>query len=711
MKRKQKFLFFLLAIIIIIVDILCLKCFSKKPVYIEYEAVGENCISSLEMTDNNFLIEQEIHIPYEMFKGISVRIGNFGRENNSRYELQVIDTTENKQIAEFEFNTSSARDDKDYELMLDSPKKIDSNHEYKVLIRAKSPVNSENGVAFYVDNYSEKDLEFKYNGVPYNANLCMNVYGGNSNSFWTIFTLICEINFSAYIIYVGYLFIKKKNIKSNSIIQSGALGIILFSILSCFIRMETFCDEIDNMLGGMLINRGYKLYVDYKTQHTPIAYFMCAIFGIFNPTSVEQFRLIYYFIVSLLYSLLYLRHKDSFGKINMAILPIVQISFGLLLANESVTLISDNLQAISLTAMFLEFLQYLKDQKIDWKRSIIISLCICFSFGAAFVSAYAIAAIVLGVFIKEIIYWKEKKSISLLSIIKRYLKLFILCLIPFVVVLGYTIFTHSLTEMYEQAFVFNREVYSTYLSDGLGSNIFQPFFIGIRNFLQIIPNSIQNIAQNEQVLIELEKIFLGLYILIIFIKMISKKEYLKAFTAFIFISFGFTRTSEPFHEISAWFAIIVLAIIDTDFRKINDFKSLENFIFAIFVLISISSCFGKISEYVFKQQEPISVLEKQVIDNTEEGEKIFYDAFSYSSLYFMYKNRIPMNKLVYMLPWYFDWFELDTINELINEKPKLVIYNEEVKAWNISGYDDYFRKVLHENYNQFPNNINIWKLK
>ena len=298
-----------------------------------------------------------------------------------------------------------------------------------------------------------------------------------------------------------------------------------------------------------------------------------------------------------------------------------------------------------------------------------------------------------------------------MSIIKRYLKLFILCLIPFVVVLGYTIFTHSLTEMYEQAFVFNREVYSTYLSDGLGSNIFQPFFIGIRNFLQIIPNSIQNIAQNEQVLIELEKIFLGLYILIIFIKMISKKEYLKAFTAFIFISFGFTRTSEPFHEISAWFAIIVLAIIDTDFRKINDFKSLENFIFAIFVLISISSCFGKISEYVFKQQEPISVLEKQVIDNTEEGEKIFYDAFSYSSLYFMYKNRIPMNKLVYMLPWYFDWFELDTINELINEKPKLVIYNEEVKAWNISGYDDYFRKVLHENYNQFPNNINIWKLK
>lgn len=711
MKSKQKFLIFLLAIFIIIVDVFFLKCFSKKPVYIEYEPVGKNCTGALDMSDNNFLIEQKIKMPYRIFSGISLKIGTFGRENNSRYELQIIDITENKLIAEFEFNTSRASDDKSYELMLDSAPKIDLEHEFKVIISAKSPVNSENGVAFYIDNNSENGYGLLYNGAPYDANLCMNIYGGNTNSFWVIFTLICEIYISAFIIYVGYLFVKKKNIKSNSIVQVGLLGIVVFSILSCFTRMETFCDEIDNMLGGMLIQRGYKLYVDYKTQHTPISYFLCAVFGIFNPDSVEQYRLVYYMIVSIIYVLLYIRHKDNFGKINMAVLPIIQISFGLLLAKESVMLVSDNIQSISLTAMFLEFLQYLKDTKIDWKRSIIISLCICFSFGAAFVSAYAIAAIALGVFIKEIIYWKENRSISLLNIIKRYWKLVVACVIPFGIALCYTIFTHSLTEMYEQAFAFNRAVYPLYMEDGLGSNIFKPLFIGIRNFIQIIPNAIQNIAQNEEILPEITKILLGLYILIVFIKMISKKEYLKALTVFMFVSFGYTRINEPFHEISAWFCIITISIIDTDFRKINDFKNLENLILTIFIVISISSCFGNLTEYLFKKQESISELEKQVIENTQEGEKIFYDVYSYPSLYFAYKNRLPMNQLSFVLPWYLDWYELDTVNELINEKPNLVIYDEELKAWEISGYDDYFRKVLHENYEQLPNNAKVWKIK
>ena len=81
------------------------------------------------------------------------------------------------------------------------------------------------------------------------------------------------------------------------------------------------------------------------------------------------------------------------------------------------------------------------------------------------------------------------------------------------------------------------------------------------------------------------------------------------------------------------------------------------------------------------------------------------------SLYFVYKDRLPVNKLLYILPWYFDWFELDTVNELVTQKTNVVIYDENLKAWEISGYDDYFKKVLHENYEQLPYNGILWKLK
>ena len=100
-----------------------------------------------------------------------------------------------------------------------------------------------------------------------------------------------------------------------------------------------------------------------------------------------------------------------------------------------------------------------------------------------------------------------------------------------------------------------------------------------------------------------------------------------------------------------------------------------------------------------------------VISQTNEGEEIFYDIYSHSSVYLIYKNRLPINRLGFILPWYMDWYELDTIDDLMEKKPKLVVYDEDLKAWEISGYDDYLRKYLHENYEQTEKNRKIWVLK
>lgn len=705
---KSKIRNFLLVVILLLISIFILIKFTNKAPFIEYVNLGETCNGVLEMNQNEFLIEQEFLIPYNLFYGLGFNIGTYGRENNSRYEIIVTDKTTNKIIIQQEFNASNATDGKIFEMLLKSPIKVDSTHKFSVLIKARTAVNAENGIAFYIDQNSANQNLY-YNGSLTPSTLCMNIYGGNSNLFYFIFTIMCELYIFALVLYAVYLNKNNKSIIKNGIIQSGILGIIVFLMMSAFVNVESFCDEIDNIVGGMLVNKGYNLYSDYYTQHTPLAYLLCTIFNIFQAGSVDQFRLIYYAVIAIFYSFVYLRYKDSFGKINMMLLPIIQIVFGVMFASEFVMILSDNIQAILLTVLFLEFLQYLKDEKLDFKRCIVVSFCIFCSFGVAFVSAYAIFAIVLGVFLKEILYWRKNLNISIKNMFTRYWKLVISCLIPFGLAFICLVFTHSLSEAYEQAFKFNTEVYPVYIKDGYGSNIFQPFFIGISNLLQIIPNAIVGISKNENIVVEIAKLLLGIYTISIFINLIKNKKFLEVVTIALFISFSFTRTNEGFHEISAWFAILATTIIYTDFKQIGIIKNVLNVLFITFVLISISAYFNLYTQNIFISKKPVSEIEKEVIEKTVDGEKIFMDIYSYPTEYFVYKNRLPVNKLTFVLPWYLDWYELEVINDLSVNQPKIVIYDEDLKAWEISGYDDYFRKVLNENYEKSHVSSKVWE--
>ncbi len=712
MNKKQKIWIGLSSIVILILCIFMLYKATKKVTYIEYIKVGKNCEDILAMHDNNFVIEQEFKIPYQMFQGVGLAIGTYGRENNSRYEVIIMDKTANKELASFEFNTSQAKDNEFYDLMLDSAIPIDNTHQFSLIIKAKTRVNYENFVAFYADKNAENSENLYYNGNLYTADLCMNVYGGNTNTFWLLFTFGCEAYILALLIYILQLYKNQKSIMKNGLVQAGILGIVVFALLAVFTGMETFCDEVDNLIGGMLIQKGHILYVDYYTQHTPFAYLLCAIFSLFQAGSVMQFRFIYYVIIAFAYMGLYLRHKEHFGKGKMALLPILQIGLGLFIGKQTVMLLSDNIQAICMIALILEFLQYLKDEKLDWKRCSIVSISIFCGFTSAFVSIYAIFAVCLGVLLKEILYWMRHKSISFKNLFQRYWKLVIACAIPFVILLGYLVATHSLVAFYKQAFKFNTEVYSYYLKDGFGSNVLQPFFIGITNFVQLIPNAIQKIATGKEVVHSFMNIILEASFILILINMARKKEWIKAIILPLIVSFCFTRTNESFHSIAAWASLLTLVLIYTDLDKMTKTQKLASQTVIAVVIICIAGNYMKYSTtYLFKKAQPITGLDQKVISETSDGEEIFYDIYSNSSVYLIYKNRFPINRLGFILPWYMDWYELDTIDDLINKRPRVVLYDEDLKAWEISGYDDYLKKYLHENYEQTEETKKIWLLK
>lgn len=709
MDKKQKIIVIFTIIIMLILGIFIFRRFSKKITYLEYKELGTNCEDILDMSENSFVIEQEFHIPYEMFQGVGLKIGTYGRENNSRYELIVMDKTTDKSLTSFEFNTSQAEDNEIYELLLDSAIPIDSTHQFSVIIRAKTRVNNENGVAFYADKNTEKNENLYYNQNQYDAKLCMYIYGGNRNGFWLLFALICEIYGAVFVSYILYLYSHQKSILKNSMVQAGLLGIAVFSLLAVLSGMETFSDEVDNIIGGMLIQKGYVLYVDYYTQHTPFAYFLCAFVSWLGACSVMQFRLLYDGIIAFIYAGLYLRHSKQFGKVKMGLLPILQILLGMLIAKETAMILSDNIQAVCMIVLILEFLQYLKDEKLDWKRASIVSLSIFCGFMSAFVSVYAIFAVCLGVFIKEILYWKNCGNISLKNVIVRYWKLVVACAIPFIIFGCYLLKTHSLVGFYEQAYQFNTAVYPYYLQDGFGTNVLQPFFIGITNVMQVIPNAVQNVIANQEVMISIVNIILEASLIVILLNMWQKREFLKMLILVLFVSFGFTRTNENFHSVAVWASILTIVIMHMEWGKMP--KSFAKVISIIFILCMAGNYMNICTTYLFKKIEPISKLDQKIISETKEGEKIFYDIYSNPSVYLIYKNRYPINRLGFILPWYMDWYELDTIDDLRNKRPRVVIYDEQLKAWEISGYDDYLRKYLHENYEQIPENGKMWILK
>ena len=114
-------------------------------------------------------------------------------------------------------------------------------------------------------------------------------------------------------------------------------------------------------------------------------------------------------------------------------------------------------------------------------------------------------------------------------------------------------------------------------------------------------------------------------------------------------------------------------------------------------------------------QESVSETESKVIELTEnENNKgIYLDLYASPSLYYAYKGRYAINREVYMLPWYMDWYEKDEIDDLFTYNPKVVVYDEEEDAWGYTHYAPAFVTQLEEYYHRLSNNnekagYNIW---
>ena len=597
--------------------------------------------------------------------------------------------------------------------------KVDTLHKFSVVIRPLSQVDENNKIAFYTGSNIIDGYNLYYNNSNLdNMSLSLNIYGGESKGFWTIFTIFCEIFFTILIIYIEYLHKNKKSIKSNIFIQAGILGIISVIMMIPFMKTIPFVDENDYIIGGIYMHNGDVLYKDLINQHMPTLYYITAFFTIFKAASIAQFRVCLYILLSIIYMFWYIRYSKVFGKIKMFVLPIVLIAFQQYINYESMMVLADNLQTIFILTLFMEFLAYIRDEQIDWKRAIIVSICIFGCITSIFISIYQIFAVFLGVVIKEIAYWrKSDNKFSFKNFKKRYYKLFIACIIPFVIFIIYLLITNSLTQFWEQAFKFNTEVYSNYkvfnTYDNLGTDVIKPMIMGFKNFYTILFDFVKNICIKKDLMFTIFELLLIIIVLINYIILLINKKYIEVVTSLLLICFGLVRTNYGFHTLPAWSCVLFSGLVFIDLQL--KWQNLVRYVIGgVFLFMLFIGYFINYKKYLNFKPYIVSYLERDFINETKEGDDVFVDFYSlHSPIYFVYKDRNIINKCWFVLPWYMDWYQDDTIEELEINKPETILYYEkiddEIGVWGQYNFADKLQEYIHANYRQTGSEF-IWKL-
>ena len=90
----------------------------------------------------------------------------------------------------------------------------------------------------------------------------------------------------------------------RSLVAAEILGGVLvlgvtFALFFADRTLPQYVDEADNFLGGLMIARGYRLYVDFFSQHMPFPYYATALASLFGAHDMLTYRAIFAVVIAL----------------------------------------------------------------------------------------------------------------------------------------------------------------------------------------------------------------------------------------------------------------------------------------------------------------------------------------------------------------------------------------------------------------------------
>lgn len=534
----------------------------------------------------------------------------------------------------------------------------------------------------------------------------------------TLFIFKDKLNISAYlaglinlvittlISYFGhkYYSFKKdekesKEIDKRLIIETIVIVIVSFLLLLTFKNNMEFCDECDNMLGGMTIARGGHIYGEFPSQHTPLMYYIMSIFSFVGIKGVVGLRIAFYGLLSLIFGFIYYRYSKHVGKIPI----ILYVLLGILnLANYMLaySITSEQLQSQALVIIFLELLLFIKNKKLLKHSELIICLSIFASVWVAVVSVIPCFFAVLIFLIFDIKYYiEENKTIKkyLKHFFVDYKKILIYGFLPFIIALLIIFITGNFSNFMYQAYYLNTDVYSKYT--GYTSNIFNTVITTFINYYRFIISEIKAFPNYHFAIVNVVIMLLNLIALVVNFR----KNKLASILLFMYVVVCGNRAFNGFHGIPFMMVTFInysLAIYSIKNKKIF-------YIFAVSVLALFSI---KFIRNVVRVNVPSENNYDLTMKLTKDNNYVYFD--NMDTCGYVNTGLLPASKFTTLVPWFQEKYEKDVIKELKKNKPNVIYFEPNDDIWGHE-YKDFSKKLynyIKENYVYFSSH-KFWVLK
>ena len=132
MNARKKVLFGIIGMSFVLLLVWGFFLISNRLTYIERTVLNDQEGQNIAVMDGHTVIEQEIRMPYELFWGIEVKTGTYGRNNNSFWEICIREKESGKKIYDWEYNASQVFDGENYFRSVKTPVKVKKGNIYTV---------------------------------------------------------------------------------------------------------------------------------------------------------------------------------------------------------------------------------------------------------------------------------------------------------------------------------------------------------------------------------------------------------------------------------------------------------------------------------------------------------------------------------------------------------------------------------------------------
>ncbi len=248
--------------------------------------------------------------------------------------------------------------------------------------------------------------------------------------------------------------------KAGTVTALICLMAAVFTIYLTWMSGIQFADEQDVFYGGYNVVMSGDVYRYYPSQHMPLSYYLAAVGALLGARTVYQFRLFFYAAMTALWGAIWMRNREEQPKAGLFLLPAFYL-FSLKHYSYANTMVSDHWQGIGLVMILCELIRFGREKRITGKTCVFVSLGLLLSFGSAFLSIYAVFAVMVGVTVVQIREWRARQE-ARKTIARESVRLVICCLAPFALLAGWYVVSGNWNNFVESAYGMNVGVYSQY---------------------------------------------------------------------------------------------------------------------------------------------------------------------------------------------------------------------------------------------------------